>query len=76
MAKILLNAAAKYRTYASAKFRVLWIRIGFNADPAFFYQYGSGSKEPNHCGCMRILIQILVRLQSKKKLNIYMKNIL
>jgi hypothetical protein len=33
MAKILLNAAAKYRTYASAKFRVLWIRIGFNADP-------------------------------------------
>jgi hypothetical protein len=40
---------------------VLWIRIGFNANPdPALPQCGSGSREPNQCGPMRI--RILVRL--------------
>ncbi len=46
---------------------VLWIRIGFNADP------DPGSQ--NQCESWRIRIRILIRLLRHKKLNFYMKNV-
>ncbi len=40
---------------------------------SFFSRCGSGSREPNQCGSIRI--RILVKLPSTKKFNFYMKNI-
>jgi hypothetical protein len=55
---------------------VMWIRDGYNPDPKciFFSCCGSGSREPNQCGNIRI--RILFKLPSHKKFNFYMKNIL
>ncbi len=49
-----------------------WSRCGSILLPHCGSGCGSGSREPSHCGSMRI--RILVRLCHNKKLDFYMKN--
>ncbi len=54
---------------------VLWIHIGCESVSSFLPQFGSGSREPNQCGFMRIESWSVFAV-TKVELNYFLKNIL